>query len=297
MIYSRSKVRRVCFAVMLMTCLSNGLFGQQKNELKSSPDGSHSTASPGLPPLAFDVASIREAKDNDHSSWIENPLHASYYQGHRLTAQGLVVSAYHLQFAALIGGPSWIRTTRFDISAKSDQSADQILASLNNQDALVEKRNMLKKLLAERFALKVHEEERPGTIYKLVQAKGGSKLREVSSPNPPPGDGIGGCGPDAISREAQSLKGSHCLMPALVNRLTIIYGAPVVNETGLDKAYDFNLQWNRKTGMEADVEPSTTSSLPPLSTALREQLGLEVKPVKGLVKMTVIDDIKMPSPN
>lgn len=297
MIYVTSKVCRVCFAILLMTCLSSGLYGQQNNGLKSSPDGSHGAASPGAPPVAFDIASIREAKDNQNSSWIENPLHASYYEGHHLTAQGLVLTAYHLQFAALIGGPSWIRTTRFDISAKSDQSVDKMLASLSDRDALAEKRNMLKKLLAERFALKVHEEERSGTIYKLIQAKGGSKLREASSPNPPPVDGIGICGLEAISREGQSLEGSHCLMRALLNKLTMIYGTPVVNETGLDQAYDFNLRWNGKTGMEPDLEANGAASLPPLSTALREQLGLELKPVKGLVKVTVIDEIQMPSPN
>src|SRR5262249_26110287 len=64
----------------------------------------------------------------------------------------------------IIGGPDWIRTDRFDMSAKA------------NQDESSQKLLMLRTLLAERFRLTVHEERRQDSIYALAMARNDRKL-------------------------------------------------------------------------------------------------------------------------
>ncbi|MCU1328480.1 MAG: hypothetical protein JWN34_3850 [Bryobacterales bacterium] len=65
----------------------------------------------------------------------------------------------------VVGGPKWIDTERFAISAKSADRAQawQTMA-------------MLQTLLEDRFQLKTHRESRPAQVYALVIAKGGAKL-------------------------------------------------------------------------------------------------------------------------
>lgn len=65
-------------------------------------------------------------------------------------------------------------------------------------------------------------------------------------------------------------------------------GRQVVDQTGLPGKYDFTFKWTRN---ESAVDS------PSLFTALQEQLGLKLEPIKGLVKTLVIDHIERPSEN
>src|SRR5688572_30855163 len=64
-----------------------------------------------------------------------------------------------------IAGPDWIKTARFDIEVKGRDEASQ-----------AQKMSMLRRLLAERFALKVHYEHRERPIYALVLARPDRRL-------------------------------------------------------------------------------------------------------------------------
>jgi len=66
-----------------------------------------------------------------------------------------------------IEGPSWLETDCFEISAKIPDGAtrDQLPA-------------MLQALLAERFKLAAHKEDRPRSGYALIVDKGGPKFKE-----------------------------------------------------------------------------------------------------------------------
>src|SRR3954470_17338525 len=68
-----------------------------------------------------------------------------------------------------ITGPSWLDDDCFEIVAKMPEGAtsDQIPA-------------MLQALLAERFKLVAHKEDRPRPVYALVVDKGGPKFKEAS---------------------------------------------------------------------------------------------------------------------
>src|SRR5215813_1735545 len=68
-----------------------------------------------------------------------------------------------------IAGPSWLDEDCFEIVAKMPEgaTADQVPA-------------MLQALLAERFKLAAHKEDRPRPVYALVVDKGGPKFKEAN---------------------------------------------------------------------------------------------------------------------
>src|SRR5262249_7838549 len=93
--------------------------------------------------------------------------------GGRLTITGanlrlLIRFAYNVDEAQISGGPAWMDSDRFDIAAKGEgnPTVDQL-------------REMLQKLLADRFNLKLHRESKDLPVNALLPAKGGAKLKEV----------------------------------------------------------------------------------------------------------------------
>jgi len=64
----------------------------------------------------------------------------------------------------------------------------------------------------------------------------------------------------------------------------------VVDRTGLTGEYDFTLNWTEDSGQ--GVPPDAL--LPGLFTALREQLGLELKPDIAPIDVVVVDAAKQP---
>ena len=57
-----------------------------------------------------------------------------------------------------------------------------------------------------------------------------------------------------------------------------------VDKTGLTGVYDFTLSWNEEDG-------------PSLASALRDQLGLQLRPEKVPVARFVLDSAQKPTPN
>jgi bla regulator protein blaR1 len=78
----------------------------------------------------------------------------------------------------------------------------------------------------------------------------------------------------------------------------------VVDKTGLTGKYDFELKWDRNP---ATMPPAGTSVVPAapsedasrasIFTALQEQLGLKLIPIKSQLESIVIDHIEKPSAN
>lgn len=120
------------------------------------------------PHLAFDIISIHESREGN-LSYIDNPPQTSYFHAVRARPVGLVLNAYNIHlFQRLKNVPSWAMSIPYDITAKSDDAADQQLASLGEKNFQAEKRHMLRGLLAERFKLQMHTETQTASTYELI---------------------------------------------------------------------------------------------------------------------------------
>ena len=78
--------------------------------------------------------------------------------------------------------------------------------------------------------------------------------------------------------------------------LTFFLDRPVVDQTGLAGRYDFQLKWtfDERDGSRA---PTDGTAAPGIFTAIQEQLGLKLEPVKTMTDVMVIDKIERPSAN
>ena len=97
-------------------------------------------------------------------------------------------------------------------------------------------------------------------------------------------------GGSSLSSGGGSLNCVNQSMSSLGLSLEEILKKPVINETGLENGYDFQLLWNEKKSGETDA--------PELTKALHEQLGLELVPAMRPVDLLVVTVAGRPaSPN
>jgi uncharacterized protein (TIGR03435 family) len=189
----------------------------------------------------------------------------------------------------ILGGPSWIDTTKFDIDAKADGSVDAQLHLLSSDAGRWQKERMVQALLADRFKLVTHGETRELPIYALVVAKGGPRFGAIQANGTTINSGNG-----HIEVQASNS------VSVFAEELARVAGRVVVDKTGIQGRYDLMLKWTPDDSPTAGLNGSTAAadaSGPSIFTALQEQLGLKLEPQKGPVQVLVIDHIEMPSEN
>jgi uncharacterized protein (TIGR03435 family) len=213
---------------------------------------------------------------------------------HEFTAKNhalktLVAAAYNLNPRAISGGPAWVDSDRYDIVAKAPNEVRP------NPD---EQMSMLRKLLAERFQLTFHREQKELKVYALMIARGGPKLKESTvSPDASPE------GPPLIfvvSPQLVRLPGRNATMAdfaSVMQRAALDY--PVLDKTGLSSRYDFDLEFTPdETVFGGALEKGTDDSAKPgLFAAISQQLGLRLEATRGSVEALVIDHVERPSEN
>lgn len=246
---------------------------------------------PNAPSPAFEVATIKPtAPDWNGGRYIHmEGAHQFVVRNHVLRT--LIASAYNLNTKAISDGPAWIDSEHYDIVAATPgdhpPTYDQQMA-------------MLQELLADRFDLKFHREEKQLPIYALKVANGGPKLKTSTAsadsfPQGPPPLIF------AVALPTVHLPAQYATMAELASVFQrAVLDRPVVDETGLTGRYDFDLEftpgdveWN---GAFAGRTP-TDADKPGLWTAIQEQLGLKLVATIGPVETIVIDHIDEPTPN
>ena len=241
--------------------------------------------------LVYDVASIRPHPAGDGSMSISEPPHLA-----RLTLTGVSMSnivqiAYGLNEFQLLGGPSWLQSQHFDLEARSDSAADDILAKLTPCQQRLTKEHMLQLLLADRAHLAIRHGSKDVSGYGLVVAKSGPKLHE--SP-PQPDLQHGGGMTIRTSKLGFQLTADNYGLDYLAAWLADETHSPVADKTGLSQKYDLALQWSEDL---AGAPSAGDAPYPLIFTALQEQLGLKLEPSKIPLDTVIIDHIDPPSAN
>ena len=280
---------------------------QEKVGAASATDSTQPSAY--LPKMTFDVASVRESKQDPnqpHTVGGRFEPHSTNLRLQNVQMYYMVTMAYGISIHEIEGLPDW-GWTSFNIEAKSDSAADDRLAKLDKKSAELEQEHMLQALLAERFHLRVHWTTEEGPIYDLVLAKVGSKLLPAGSMAPPPeeqkwlhGEDVPPLHQQGDGRLGYEFFGHSCPIEDLVRILGAMMGRNVVDQTGLTGNFDFRLQYHhdrtdddaeRGSGMD---DPEVW---PPITVAVQDQLGLKLVPAKGQLRKLVIDHVEMPSAN
>ena len=198
--------------------------------------------------------------------------------GHR-TVETMLRLAYGVQKSQIAGLPDWGTTEHFD--------ADGI-PTVEGQPNLKQFQAMLRKLLAERFGLVMHSEQRELPVYALTVAKGGPKMaRSKGDPNGLPNDD------DGQNGGQRSVRMENTTMGEFVLDLMFYTDRPVLDRSGLPGRWDFTLKWTA----DETKAPTDGSAPPSLFTAIQEQMGLKLEPVKAMADVLVVDKVERPGAN
>jgi uncharacterized protein (TIGR03435 family) len=188
----------------------------------------------------------------------------------------IMTVAYSVTDRQIAGGPDWIDTDRYDITAKADRRC-----------TVEELHGRLARLLEERFQFKIRHEKREMSIWALTVDKGGPKLTEHDAADldhPPFGPGPGPNG--------RGTTGKNVSMNYFAFMLSRLLDRNVVDRTGLTKNYDLSIDFARDIPGQ-DPPPD----VPSIFTALKEQLGLKLESAKGPVEFLVIEKAERPTAN
>ena len=282
-------------------------FGDQRQPVE--------TARAKLASLRFEVASVTKQMPNPRGTPLPRTMGGPgtslpseiNYMNLRLAT--LIEIAYDLkEYQA--SGPDWLRSP--------DSERFAINAAIRPGATKEQVNQMLRNLLAERFKLAVHRETRDLPFYELVPVKRGPKLKEslkegadkenASDGQPLPPARLAGAaasfglleekdgflrlpprpllppsdGPAATwsTPPVQHAAGGNQTIAGLVVFLSRQSGRPVVDKTGLNGNWDYNLEYADSGG-----------AAPDLIAAVRDQLGLKMEPKKGPIEILVVDHI------
>lgn len=204
-------------------------------------------------------------------------------KGERVTARdqsvaSIMMFAYAIHPSQIVGAPDWVSQVRYDVEGKTDTPGEPNLR---------QQQEMLQHLLADRFGLRFRRERRELPVYAIQIAKGGPKLTPAAKPDAEADQNGSGHGTEA------DLGFTSFSMPDLAMGLQFfVHDRPVVDQTGLAGRYDFKLRYTY------DEAHATDPDAPPgLFTAIQEELGLKLEPVKATIDVFVIDHVERPSEN
>jgi uncharacterized protein (TIGR03435 family) len=186
---------------------------------------------------------------------------ATHFITEQYPVRTVITSAFNIELWALKGAPDWTASEGYNITATMP-------AGTSNDDL----RAMIRRLLGERCKLVTHRETKETSVYALVVAKGGPKLKATAE-----GTKYG------VQRRAGHLETHRTSIANFVRSLGEL-DRPILDMTGIQGQFDITLDWSAETG-------------PSIFTAIEEQSGLRLEARKVPIEYVVIDSIERPSGN
>jgi len=227
---------------------------------------------------SFEVATVKPSDPKNGSQGFHSG------DGRRIdcdneTVAEIVEFVYGVHAKQIVGAPQWFFDERWDVDGYPDVPGEPDYKQMQG---------MYRKLLEERFGLKMHRETRTMGAYVLTVVKGGAKLSK------------------SVDQEAMSdttftqwnsqrrvLRVTSTTMAEFATTMDSQLEKPLVDQTGLTGKWDFLLKWRPETA----PEPDDPNALPGIFTAIQEQIGLKLEGAKAPVDVIVIDKVERPSAN
>ena len=208
-------------------------------------------------PPSFEVASIHENTSGESQSFWTPPALASHGETSIVNAplRYIIAQAYDINLRderfKLVGGPEDILSKHFDIRAKPATETTRAQGLL-----------MLRTLLAERFGLRIHTENRPTPVYALTVARPGKlgpdirpatrdcatfrqeRQENVSAEEPRDAYGTPACMRPYDFGETMKIRDVGSI-ETIVTRVQGFVDRPVVNQSGLTGTFDWVVSFSR----------------------------------------------------
>jgi uncharacterized protein (TIGR03435 family) len=232
----------------------------------------------------FSIVSVKRSAANEtKTSFLLTP---DGFVARRWTLFSLLASAYRMPEARMIVGvPGWGDNELYDIDAKVDGADIEAMAKLSQEQRFA----MLQPVLEDRFKLKYHYETRELADFGLVVAKGGPNAENLKPSDP------------SHTKPTWKYAGRYVLtgLGFTMEELCFLVLSTesqrfVVDKTGLTGRYDVSLRWSREA---LDGSATAEAAGPSIFTAVQEQLGLRLEPIKVATKIIVVDSVERPSGN
>jgi uncharacterized protein (TIGR03435 family) len=245
---------------------------------------------------SFEVATIKPNNSNATS------MQALVIRGRNFATRAssladLISFAYEVQVKQIVNAPEWFDKDRYDIDAVPEQEG------VPNPEQL---RIMIRKLLADRFKLTFHHDQREMSAYVLSVGKEGSKLKPTQVNGQLPGIGMrpGTGGITLMIRNGKVSDFTGFLQILVLDR-------PVVDKTALPGRYDFECtfspdesqfnghppQFPRQNNGDSGSTDTAAPAAPSLYDAMQQELGLKLAAEKTAVDVIAIDHVEKPSAN
>jgi uncharacterized protein (TIGR03435 family) len=280
-----NRTSAVVFAAIFVTCAAtHTLAAADRFEVVAIRAHPEST----MLPAGMSIAERRKSIPRLHMTVSHGRLDAEV-----VTMAQLIASAYGLE-ERQIKAPAEDLRRRYSITATmpAGSGLEQFPAMLRN-------------MLAERLHLKAHREMRTDSVYLLVVAKGGAKLKPPEGPERPAPEGelLDMPGTDGVAQR-RGTSGSNVRiqiprgsMASLAKYLATETRRAVLDETGLRGKYDISFD-TPKLPAEVSTVPVPGAAPPrPLGPAPIDpgpglaQLGLRLEAAKRPVEYLVVDSV------
>jgi len=224
---------------------------------------------------AFEVVTIKLSDPNASGQGFQ--ISGRYVRVKNKTVNDMISWTYGIHEKQIVGGPAWFTTDRYEINGVPDVA---------DEPNMTQFRSMIRKVLADRFGLKVHSEKRELSVYALTIAKGGPKLNKSGST----ANDLRNQTDDPNGMEMEFNNDSMADFALFI--MQYVLDKPVIDQTGLMGRWDFVLKWTPN-----ELEVADTNAVPGLFTAIQEQLGLKLVSTKAPVDVLVVDHVERPSAN
>jgi uncharacterized protein (TIGR03435 family) len=197
----------------------------------------------------------------------------------------LISIAYAVDDTNVVGGPAWLNSERFDIIAKAP-------SGVTAEDKL---QAMLKELLEDRFKLVAHEGKKDLPVY-ILTAKKGVKLPSAAKEGPP--STARGEGDPALNNHLKCISYTMDAFAELLPQVAANFiKHPVVNETHLKGAFDFQVDW---MGINIYRTAKANPDGPPAVGVFdaMDKLGLHLEAGTRPLPVILVDSVnETPTPN
>jgi uncharacterized protein (TIGR03435 family) len=244
-------------------------------------------AQPSDPAPAFEVVSIKPAVTTAPGLGIGlftfpgGRVRASY-----IPVDYLIEQAFDIQPFQIAEAPRWLHDERFDLEGKPPASSPSSKSNPPNfkLPPNAEQRQMLQAALVDRFQLQYHWETKEGQVYLLVRTGKELNLQPAKDKNDYPW--VGSFGGGGLSGDG--IAGINATMALLAERVSPRLDRPVIDRTGIERAFDFKFRYPGDEPAPDIVSAILTSV---------QGLGLKLEASRGPVKILVIDRAERPSAN